>query len=122
MPLVVGSFSKQRPHVKVLLIRDRSGYLGSKFMKEEELIYALSERTSVPKELADQMINTLVDIIMETVSDGKKVKIDRFGILNAAQDLKDKVEIQKLERFLLFQQLMLSPFCRRNHLKRNSIV
>ena len=43
-------------------------------MKEEELIYALSERTSVSKELAEQMINTVVDIIMETVSDGKKVR------------------------------------------------
>jgi DNA-binding protein HU-beta len=80
MPLVIGSFNRQRLHVKALLIQDRRGYLGSKFMKEEELINALSERTSVPKELADRMINTLVDIIIETVSDGKKVKIDKFGI------------------------------------------
>lgn len=49
-------------------------------MKEEELINALSERTSVSKELAEQMINSLVDIIIETVVDGKKVKIDKFGI------------------------------------------
>jgi DNA-binding protein HU-beta len=48
-------------------------------MKEEALIKALSERTSVSKELAAQLINSLVDIIIKTVSEGKKVKIDRLG-------------------------------------------
>jgi DNA-binding protein HU-beta len=48
-------------------------------MKEEELIHTLSERTSISKELAGQLINSLVDIVVETVSVGKKVKIDKFG-------------------------------------------
>jgi DNA-binding protein HU-beta len=48
-------------------------------MKEEELVHTLSEKTSISKELAEQIMNSLVDIIMETVSVGKKVKIDKFG-------------------------------------------
>jgi DNA-binding protein HU-beta len=48
-------------------------------MKEEELVHAISEKNSISKELAEQIMNSLVDIIMETVSVGKKVKIDKFG-------------------------------------------
>jgi DNA-binding protein HU-beta len=48
-------------------------------MKEEELVNSICKRTSVSKELAEQFLDTLVDILVETVSDGKKVKIDRLG-------------------------------------------
>ena len=46
-------------------------------MKEEELIDPICKRTSVSKELAEQFLDTLVDIVVETVSDGKKVKIKK---------------------------------------------
>jgi DNA-binding protein HU-beta len=48
-------------------------------MKEDKLINSLAARTSVSRELAEQMMNELIDIIIETVSEGENVKIDKFG-------------------------------------------
>jgi DNA-binding protein HU-beta len=49
-------------------------------MKEAELIHLISERTSFSEEVVGEMMQALVDVIIETVSVGKKVKIDRLGM------------------------------------------
>jgi nucleoid DNA-binding protein len=81
-----------------MVVKSKGRHLGLKLMKEEELANMLSQSLSVSIELAEQMINTFADILMETVSSGEKVKIDKLGLLNDVQEKKDKVEILKVEK------------------------
>jgi len=48
-------------------------------MKKSELIHKLSEKTSIPKDKAAQVVNTILDEITDALSKGERVEIRNFG-------------------------------------------
>ena len=48
-------------------------------MNKTELVNALAERTGLSKKSAEEVLNTTLEIVTETLADGEKVQLVGFG-------------------------------------------
>ena len=52
-------------------------------MNKQDLIDAIADRCDLPKRSAEQAINALVDVVMDSVAAGDKVTLVGFGTFEA---------------------------------------
>lgn len=54
-------------------------------MNKAQLVNSLSEKTGLTKAKSNEVIDTLVSVISETLSNGEKVTLVGFGTFNTSQ-------------------------------------
>lgn len=54
-------------------------------MNKTQLVNSLSEKTGLTKAKSNEVIDTLVSVISETLSNGEKVTLVGFGTFNTSQ-------------------------------------
>ena len=54
-------------------------------MNKAELVDAIADRCDLPKRSAEQAINALVDVVMDSVAAGDKVTLVGFGTFESRQ-------------------------------------